>query len=332
MYKTLIMKKITTSIRLFVMAGMLMSTLTGWSQAPTQIMGLKTVKNYTTIRLPEGHPSCKIMHITDAHITIPDATDSLIWDKCGRMHQAYKNTNSHPSKENISRGEAFRMLIDIAKTKKVDMVVLGGDIVNFPSPKTVEFVSNVMKESGLPFVYVAGNHDWHLEGTSGSDNQKRADYIHVLDPLYQGKNPLYNATMVNGINVVCIDNSTYQINREQLDFFKAQVKKGYPMILSIHIPVCTSLHSDCTMGNPKWGAAIDTSYELEGRQRWSAEGNTPETVEFTKLLKETPNIIILTGHVHVNRVETENNLKQFVTGLARDGHYRIMEFTDKALD
>lgn len=327
------MKKLQKSVSLLMMVGMVMSSLVGWSQNPTQILGVKTVNNRTTIRLPEGHQSCKVMHITDSHITIPDAeADSLIWDKCGRMHQAYKNTGSHPCKENISRGEAFRMLIDVAKTQKVDMVLLGGDIVNFPSPKTVDFVSKVMKESGLPFVYVAGNHDWHLEGTEGSDNQKRANYIHVLDPLYQGMNPLYNATMVNGINVVCIDNSTYQINREQLDFFKAQVKKGYPMLLLLHIPVYTHLHSNCTMGDPKWGAAIDTTYKLEGRQRWSEKGNTPETVEFTKLLKETSNIIILAGHVHTNRVEIEDKMIQFVTGLGRDGNYRIMEFTDKSLD
>ena len=320
------------SMKYLFMAGMLMSSLNGWSQEPAKILGLKTVNNYTTIRLPEGHQGCKIMHITDAHITIPDATDSLIWDKCGRMHQAYKNTGSHPSKENISRGEAFRMLIDIAKTKKVDLIALGGDIVNFPSPKTVDFVAKVMKESGIPYVYTAGNHDWHLEGTKGSDNEKRTNYIHVLDPLYQGMNPYYNATMVNGINVVTIDNSTYQINREQLDFFKAQVKKGYPMVLLIHIPVCTSLHARSTMGNPKWGAAIDTSYKLEGRQPWSKDGNNQETVEFAKLLKETPNIIVLSGHKHVNRVEYEGNLIQFVTGLARDGHYRIFEFTDRSLD
>ena len=293
------------------------------------IISTSTKGNVTTVLLKEQVEPLSIMHITDTHITIPDEEDKKVWEYCKRMHAAYKDTSRHVSGENISRGEAFRMLVDIAKRKKVDLLVMSGDIVNFPSPKTVDFVHKVLEESGVPYVYVAGNHDWHLEGTPGSDNEKREKYLPVLHSLYQGKNPLYNATLIKGINVVCIDNSTYQINQEQLTFFKEQVKRGYPIVLVMHIPVCTSQNNEYTMGYEKWGAAIDTIYQLEGRQQWSKDGNTPETIEFHRLLMETPDLIVLCGHVHTERVEHEEALCQYVTSLSRDGAYRIFHFVDQ---
>ena len=36
---------------------------------------------------------------------------------------------------------------------------------------------------------------------------------------------------------VCIDNSTYEILPEQLDFFTAQAKSEFPLILLMHIPL-----------------------------------------------------------------------------------------------
>lgn len=291
-----------------------------------QIISTSTNGKETKIWVKSQKESCVMMHITDSHITIPSDGDKEVWNYCKRMHQAYLNTSSHVSGENVSRAEAFRMLVDVAKRKQVDLLVMSGDILNFPSPSTVNFVHKTLEESGVPYVYVAGNHDWHLEGTPGSDKEKRLKYIPVLQSLYQGKNPLYNSTVVKGINVVCIDNSTYQINKEQLDFFKQQLKRGLPIVLVMHIPVCTSQNTDSTMGYKKWGAGIDTIYKLEGREQWSAAGNRPETVEFHKLLMNTPDIIVLCGHVHTERVEHEKELQQYVTSLSRDGAYRILDF------
>jgi len=42
-------------------------------------------------------------------------------------------------------------------------------------------------------------------------------------PLYQGKNPLMAAYDIKGIKFLAIDNSTYEINEEQLVFFYKQI-------------------------------------------------------------------------------------------------------------
>lgn len=293
---------------------------------------IRVKKNYVEV-LTNVKTQCRVMHITDSHITIEDESDKLIWGKCGRMHQAYKNTGSHVSGKNISRPEAFKDLIETAKKKKVDMIVLGGDIINFPSSKTVEFVYKTLEDSGINYVFISGNHDWHLEGSEGSDEERRRNYYPVLSALYKGENPMYNSIIYKGINFVNIDNSTYQINKKQLKFFKKQIKKGLPIVLNVHIPIYCGFNEyyNLSMGNPAWGAAMDTSFKLEQRERWSKDGHTPETMAFCKLLKKTPGIITLAGHIHTGFIDYDGQMVQFVTGLARDGHYRILDFKPKEI-
>lgn len=297
----------------------------------SNIVEIKNYKFSTTITIKGNVKPLKVMHITDSHITIPDQRDSIIWNNCQRMHQAFKNTKKHLSKSNVSREQAFINLLDTATEQKIDLILLTGDIVNFPSPKSIDFVYNTLKSYKIPFLYVAGNHDWHLEGEVGSSDYLRKKNLHFLSPLYESKKPLYNSTVINGINFVCIDNSTYQINKKQLKFFKKQLKKDYPIVLLMHIPVYTSENSyaNFTMGNPNWGEQLDSSYKVERREKWSKKGNNKHTIEFHNLLISKSNIIILTGHIHKQCFERKDNFIQFITGLSRDGYYRILEFNKK---
>lgn len=285
--------------------------------------------NNADIMLKGVESDFKVMHITDCHITVPSQKDEEVWEKCKRMHQAYKDTDSHESGKNVSREEAFTMLLNKAKNEKVDFIVLSGDIINFPSEASVDFVYKELQKCGIPYAYISGNHDWHLEGTPGSDYSQRKQMIGVLKPLYNGNNPFCYSALYKGVNFVCIDNSTYQVDSEQLAFFKQQLNKPYPIVLVMHIPVYTLLNNgNATFGNPKWGRAIDESYEIEKREPWSDKGNTDETKEFYNLVMNN-DVIVLSGHIHTNRVDREKDLLQFVTGLSRNGVHRIINFKVK---
>eukprot|EP00913_Durusdinium_trenchii_P002744 g2538.t1 len=48
-------------------------------------------------------------------------------------------------------------------TQQVDLVTLGGDLVNFPSLQSVEKMLTELTRLQVPFLYTSGNHDWHLE-------------------------------------------------------------------------------------------------------------------------------------------------------------------------
>ena len=77
-----------------------------------------------------------------------------------------------------------------------------------------------MKETGIPYIFTAGNHDWHYEGMEGDLETLRDAWIEKrLLPFYQGNHPLMASYDVKGVRFLAIDNSTYQINKEQLEFF-----------------------------------------------------------------------------------------------------------------
>lgn len=289
-----------------------------------------TSGRHTRILVKGSGDNLKIMHITDAHITVPSPEDSLIWENCARMHRAYEHTKKHVSGKDVSRTDAFIQLLERAKKEKVDLIALSGDIVNYPSPATVQFVYNELEKTGIPFVYVPGNHDWHLEGKPGSSEKLREEYASFLAPLYQGENPMYYSRTVNGINVLCIDNSIYQISVEQLDFLKKELAKGLPAVIVMHIPVYTPLNDEGAMANPLWSSKIDFGYKTERREPFSDDGNKPETVEFRNLLLRHGGAVVLCGHVHKNKVDVECKLLQLVTGLGRNGEYRIVEFVKES--
>ena len=111
-----------------------------------------------------------------------------------------------------------------------------------------------MEQSGLKWEYISGNHDWHYEGEPGIANEQRARWINSnLNPLYQGQNPFFRSVILHGINFVLIDNSTNEIMEEQLAFLKGEIKKGLPIILSVHVPIYfPGQNIDYSCGNPNW--------------------------------------------------------------------------------
>ena len=117
-------------------------------------------------------------------------------------------------------------------------MALVGDIVSFPSEAAIDWVMSQLTRQQVPYIYVAGNHDWHYEGMEGSLQQLRATWIERrLKPLYQGQNPLMSSHDVRGVRFLAVDNSNYEILPEQLDFFRTQVATGMPLVLFVHIPL-----------------------------------------------------------------------------------------------
>ena len=198
---------------------------------------------------------------------------------------------------------AFEKMLSDAKSGGVDLLVLVGDIISFPTLANVEFVKRMLDESGVPWLYTAGNHDWHFEGDTGSDLEQRDRWIERrLMPLYPASaDPLMYSRVVKGIRFVAIDNSAYLIRREQLEFWNKEAAKGDPTVLLMHIPLYVENWGVQTCGCPDWNAANDLNWEIERREKWRAEGPTPETFAFREAVLATPNLVgVFTGHIHVS--------------------------------
>jgi predicted MPP superfamily phosphohydrolase len=281
----------------------------------------------TTIHVEGLSAPVKMMHITDTHISRDDASDQPFEQYSTRMRNAYASVKHYSTGQASTPAECFKELLKIGSEQKADLLALTGDIVNYPSAAAVEFVRGSLAGAGIPHLYTAGNHDWHYEGLKGSSESLRKEWREKrLKPLYGQHGASCSVQAVKGINFVAIDDATYQVDEEQLAFYRQQAAKNLPLVLLMHIPVYVpGMKMSC--GHPDWGAAADRGFETERRERWSEKGNLPSTVAFVKAVKETPCLAaVFTGHWHSNSVAFDQNMVQYVTLLGAVGRYRMVEF------
>ncbi|WP_041632700.1 metallophosphoesterase family protein [Maribacter sp. HTCC2170] len=273
--------------------------------------------------------SIKVIHIADTHLFKDDERGIPYQEYSDRMAKAYNQTIHFQTGINTTPEEAFEQTLAFAKEEKADVITLIGDIFSFPSEAAIEWVLSKLKDTGIPYIYTAGNHDWHYEGMKGTLESLRDTWIAKrLLPLYQGNNPLMAAYDIKGIRFLAIDNSTYQINEEQLAFFTDQVATGMPLVLLVHIPMYApgkSISFGC--GNPDWGAATDRNFNLERRPKWPESGHTQTTRDFHKKVFNAPNVLgIFAGHIHRNSIEMIKGKPQIVADDNASGGYLDINF------
>ncbi|AWV97429.1 metallophosphoesterase family protein [Arcticibacterium luteifluviistationis] len=273
--------------------------------------------------------SIKVVHITDTHLFKDDERGIPYQEFSKRMAKAYNETTHFQTREKTNPEEAFEQALAFAKEVNADVITLIGDLFSFPSEAAIEWVLSKLEATGIPYIYTAGNHDWHYEGMEGTLETLRDTWIEKrLLPLYQGNHPLMSAYDIKGIRFLAIDNSTYQINKEQLAFFKEQVASGIPLVLLVHIPMYApgkDVWFGC--GNPNWGAATDRGFKVERRPKWPESGHTQTTLDFHKEVFDAPNLLgIFAGHIHRNSIEVIKGKPQIVSDDNASGAYLDIDF------
>jgi len=269
----------------------------------------------------------KVLIVADTHLFMDDGRGASFTEYSGRMSKAYNQTIHVSTGEETNPNRCFEEALLLGKSTGVDLLVLLGDLFSWPSEAAIEWAHSKLMSCGVPYIYVAGNHDWHYEGMPGSLHDLRSEWINKrLLPMYQKQNPLMDFYDVHGIRFVTIDNSIYEITDAQLGFFEDMVQSKKPLVLLAHIPMFApgrSVSFGC--GHPEWGAATDRGYEIERRPRWPVNGHTRTTNQFYKTLVNAKNILgIFSGHIHKPSVDFINGIPQFVTDdNASGGHLEI---------
>lgn len=257
----------------------------------------------------------RVILAADTHLWMNDGRGDPYRKYSDRMATAYNQTTHFQTGEPTNPNESFEHIVRLAVESEADVLALPGDIFSWPSEAAIEWAYAKLESAGIPYIYVAGNHDWHYEGMEGSLEELRATWIERrLLPFYRGNDPMMAAYDVKGVRFLAMDNSTYQISDQQLDFFRRQVQTGVPLILLVHIPFYApgrSVGFGC--GHPDWGAATDRIYEIERRPRWPESGHTETTMAFYREVFNAPNLLgVFAGHIHRPSFEQINGVPQFV--------------------
>jgi hypothetical protein len=258
--------------------------------------------DHAVIRVDSLPRPVTLLHVADVHLGVIDERDADWQPTCeglgARFHHRHDNHDSDGRP--IPQETAFAGMLQEARGNGVDLLALGGDIVDFPAVANVELARRLLDESGLTWIYTAGNHDWCYLGTPPTDDTRRA-WRPALSHLDRGQ-PHFRRHDVGGLCFLAVDNSTYQIDAEQLEATGAALADGLPTVVMIHVPISLPTlrpaamaalkGSPCLMADPDWDAEERAEH---GVGEWP-----PETHAFVRLLSHADNLVaVLAGHYHI---------------------------------
>ena len=316
----------------------LKDTHTCWLKGPKWTVQHSWTDATARIEIQRLQHKLKVLHLSDTHVTCSDETDLPFKQYSARMDRAYERTRHYQTGVSSVPIEYLRRLLQFAQGEKVDFIVLTGDIVNNPSRTSVSAVRRELENVNIPYAYVAGNHDWHYEGMTGTADQLRETWRkNHLRPLFHTDALSHYAVVKAGINFIAIDNSTYQVTEQQLRFFQAQMGLNLPAVLLMHIPLSLGSFPSLQCGHPNWGSQRDRNYKIERRQRWPETGNLKSTLDFVRQVGRSDNLIaLLCGHIHSARVDrvqplafpgiTSASALQYTTRAGAVGGHRLVTF------
>ena len=263
------------------------------------------------IRVEGIRDTVTMYHCTDAHVAVPEEEKGPNPARVDRIV-----TMGH------AREVIFRQTMERVAASDVDLIALTGDIINFPTRSSIDYVAEVLHGVEMPCLFTSGNHDWLLPGVEDEDGLLREAWWDRLEPLHKGS-PSHCSREVGGIEFVCVDNSTFRVNEEQLAFVQACLGKQLPTVLLYHIPISLptlrddSIRSvgDNLMADPDWHPEVDW---------WDPQA----TEAFVETLARAENLVAtFCGHIHIPHADSlSRTAVQYVGAPGYGGFGRMAEF------
>ncbi|MCQ6562946.1 metallophosphoesterase family protein [Paenibacillus mendelii] len=270
----------------------------------------------TIIGIPGLKRELKLLHVTDSHFAEADNRDEeRIVADAERFRQVYGGRAM----------EYFQQAIRHSNEWKADCTIFTGDIVQFPSFRNMELMEEQFGQLTSPYLYTLGNHDWLFTHHHPNDELRSSFY-----PLFNcvtGGNPSYGMIELEGVKLIILDDSNYQVNDAQLQFVRDQLAEGIPTLLFFHIPLYVPTLADKTL--EVWRDPIMVNapgWDPAARDRWGLREADASTQQFHQMLTEGeyPNAAaIFCGHLHFpHRDAFAEGRYQYVTKAGFEGGFR----------
>ena len=233
-----------------------------------------------------------VLHISDTHLTeaYPDETP---WrDFCEKRRRTFGGC------------QQSALAVSLAWAKEnVDYVLHTGDLVDFPTKANLDLVARYYG-GGDNRLGCTGNHEYQREPfergispTADYNALSRAD----LDRPF-GRDTLFTSRVVEGVNFITLDQAYGTVTRRQVERFDAEVAKGLPIILCMHVPFLTD---HIWLASERYWAFRGKKFRIRGvppaRGDLARQRNDEVTRDFVARLKEERLLKgILCGHLHID--------------------------------
>lgn len=261
-----------------------------------------------TIAIPGLSKEYTFLYLSDTHVIQLDGSESeQITDN------ALPRMPLFVDKNNISSAERFPEWIDYANVSAVDMMLFGGDIIDFPSDANLNLLKENISNLNMPYIYTLGNHDWTYPWDYMTP-EGRAAY-RPLFHAFTKDNPAASVTEYEELVILSVDNSSNQIDPEALSVVDEALALEKPTIVIAHVPFST----DSLLEKAKnvWKSPVSIGMADKG-------GIFPDanTLAFQEkiLAEDSPVICVLSGHVHFADTSMLNdNVTQIIAGAGYNG-------------
>lgn len=245
--------------------------------------------NYGVVNIGLEKPF-SILHISDSHLTAAYEHEN---EKKQKLHT--KRTRTFGGRQE----EALRDALAWAK-QHVDFVVHTGDLIDWQSEANFHLVRKFFGDS---YIGSLGNHEFSPDmGYSEPKEEHTEAFKDRTRDLLQSVYPFdvrFQSQVVNGVNFITLDDVYGYVTKEQVKRFKKEVKKGYPIVLCMHVPFFTDniWRANVRFWTDKGPMDYGTLPEIKGAYKLQQEDKV--TKDFIAYLKKEKLLkCILAGHLH----------------------------------
>ena len=272
----------------------------------------RLVLNYVHLRIGLPKPF-SVLHISDTHLAeaYPDEPKVKLEQRLNRMR--------------CFGGRQEEALCDsLAWAKEnADYVVHTGDLIDWQSRANFDLVK---KYFGPNMIGSMGNHEY--SPTMGRDgiketcdeafrslSREKLSEVYPFDISFQ-------ATVINGVNFVTLDDVYGTVTDEQVRRFRAEAEKGLPIVLCMHVPFMSDeieIASNKFWMGGQWNRKsmkFTSAAVPEVRGARKVQMMDPVTRDFIAYLKTEPLLkAILAGHLHFTmKDDFSPTAKQYLVG------------------
>ncbi len=259
-----------------------------------------------------------ILHMSDTHLTQTDAKDDA------------ERTAFAEERRNRYFSNAYENLKFAAKYAKQTgfQLVHTGDLLDFITPENLRTVKKFADETSM--LMVAGNHELTRCVNNAFCAADFAEELKIKENTLDEVQRFFNNDIrffekeINGVMLMGVDNSDYQIRPEALQRLKEIVSKGKPVILFMHIPL------SMPQLNEKFGAdllalpdSIINTFAPEKIFECKANAETKKAHAY--ILSQPLIKAVVAGHVHCDyETSADSEIKQFLTDIGTLREIKIL--------
>lgn len=261
----------------------------------------------------------RLLQISDCHLTNSSGDDSeIVKAKTKRKTAAFLRESS-----GVPQTTYLQEALDLAEN--YDALILTGDIADSPTQANLQLLSTMLE--GHRYLYTFGNHDYYSYTSSCSSPEDRDRYLDEF-LRFLPCDPVMDSLQVGGVNLVALDDSLAQFSEMQLAFLRAELAKGLPILLFLHLPIYSSSFVEKAYECWDSSMAVGTPIEV-----LAAHGETDPKMQATEATRRVLELIqkeplirgIFASHLHFEDEAIVLGKPQFISKPCYLGNVRGIE-------